>query len=268
MHVAPPGGMRPASIGTADGRDLTESVVVVTGAASGIGRAAALEFARRGATVVAVDNDTDRLAHACRELRDLGGTPVPTSCDVTDASAVVSLANQVIDGHGPPAVLANIVGGAELASVVDMDIAHWHAQVQFNLTSVYLMCHSFLPAMVSAGRGAVVNTSSGWGFMPAPRRSAYAACKAGVVAFSRALAAEVAPQGIRVNVVAPGPIVTERMLKLTHDEPVAQHKQAAVPLGRLGKPEEVASVVSFLASDAASYICGQVIHVNGGVVMP
>jgi 3-oxoacyl-[acyl-carrier protein] reductase len=122
--------------------------------------------------------------------------------------------------------------------------------------------------MSEAGRGAIVNTSSGWGFMPAAQRSAYAASKAGIVAFSRALAAEVAGAGIRVNVVAPGPIETERMRELTRDDPLARGKHDQVPLGRLGQPTEVAAVVAFLASDEASFVCGQTIHVNGGVYMP
>jgi 3-oxoacyl-[acyl-carrier protein] reductase len=104
--------------------------------------------------------------------------------------------------------------------------------------------------------------------MPAPLRSAYAASKAGIVAFSRALAAEVAPHGIRVNVVAPGPITTPRMRALTKDDPLSTTTQAGIPLGRLGEPDEVAGAVAFLASDDASYICGQVLHVNGGVFMP
>ena len=244
--------------------DLANAVAVVTAAAAGIGRATAVRLAARGATVVAVDIDEPGLAETA--ARACGpGTVLPTPCDVTAAAAVAALAGRLPE---PPAVLVNIVGGARLSPVAELDEPGWDEQLRFNLTSTYLMCHALVPAMAAAGAGTVVNTSSGWGFMPAPQRAAYAASKAGVVAFSRALAIEVAQAGVRVNVVAPGPIGTERMLALTRDDPVAEEKHRAIPLGRLGRPEEVAAVISFLASDEASFICGQVVHVNGGVYMP
>ena len=240
----------------------------MTGAGSGIGRACAGRFAGGGATVIGLDVDLAGLDETCAEVTRAGGRMVGLRCDVTDPEAVAAASAEVLARHGTPTVLVNVVGGAKLAGVEEMGHEHWSNQLQLNLTSVYLMCHAFLPAMRQAGRGAIVNTSSGWGFMPAPLRSAYAASKAGIVAFSRALAAEVAPHGIRVNVVAPGPIATPRMRALTKDDPLSTTTHAGIPLGRLGEPDEVAAAVAFLASDDASYICGQVLHVNGGVFMP
>jgi NAD(P)-dependent dehydrogenase (short-subunit alcohol dehydrogenase family) len=241
-------------------------VAVVSAAGSGIGRACALRLAQSGHSVVAVDIDEPALRQTA-EMCAGPGSVRPVRVDVTDEDAVSALAREVADREGPLAVLINVVGGAALSDVAELTPAQWEAQVRFNLTSTYLMCHAFLPSLIDGG-GTIVNTSSGWGFMPAPSRSAYAASKAGIVAFSRALAAELAPQGVRVNVVAPGPIETERMRALTRDDPLARGKHAQIPLGRLGQPDEVAAVACFLASAEASYVCGQVVHVNGGVYMP
>lgn len=243
------------------------TLAVVTAAGSGIGRACALQLASRGHSVIAVDIDEAALERTVDAYEGLGSLR-PYRVDVTVEDEVNALAAEVVERHGPPGILINVVGGAQLAGVVELPPDQWDAQVRFNLTSTYLMCHAVLPAMLANDGGAIVNTSSGWGFMPAAQRSAYAASKAGVVAFSRALAGEVAEAGIRVNVVAPGPIETERMRALTRDDPLAHAKHQQIPLGRLGQPDEVAAVACFLASAEASYVCGQVVHVNGGVYMP
>ncbi|MBV9119205.1 MAG: SDR family oxidoreductase [Chloroflexi bacterium] len=227
-------------------------VVVVSGALSGIGKACADQFRDAGAAVIGLDI----------------APGADIECDVTDADQVANARDAVLRDHGRVDVLVNVAGGAELGNVVSMDLATWERQLRFNLTSVYLMCHAFAPSMIAAERGCIVNTSSGWGFRPAPGRAAYAAAKAGIVAFSRSLAAEVAASHVRVNVVAPGPTETARMEALTRDDPTARQAQAAIPLGRLVTPSEVAAAVLYLASPAAASITGQTLHVNGGVFMP
>lgn len=241
---------------------------LVTGAGSGIGRATCVELAALGYAVVGVDLSLEG-AQTTRELASGSpGSMTPMQVDVTDPAAVEALRGQVVARHGGIQALINVVGGAELATVEELDLGLWTRQVALNLTSVYLMCHTFLPDLLEAGDGAIVNTSSGWGFMPAPGRSAYSACKAGVVSFSRSLAAEVAPRGVRVNVVSPGPIETERMLALTAADPLSETTHARVPVGRRGQPSEVAAAIRYLISDEARFVVGQTLHVNGGVFMP
>ena len=231
---------------------LKDQVAVVTGGMSGIGKACSDAFAGAGATVVVLDI--------------IDGADV--ICDVTNADEVTGACRSVLAKHGRVDVLMNVVGGATLSDVIETDLDQWEAQLRLNLTSAYLMCRALLPAMIEHQAGSIVSTSSGWGFRPAPGRAAYAAAKAGLLAFTRSLAAEVAPHHVRVNVVAAGPTDTPRMRALTSGDELAEQAQAAVPLGRLARPEDIASAALFLASDAAGHITGQVLHVNGGLFMP
>lgn len=242
-------------------------VVIVSGAASGIGRATAERLVADGATVVGVDVDEEALNARLDLAHGDGHRLVPVVADVTSSTDVDRVVDAARSFAAPLRGLVNVVGGARLRDVADMDLAWWEQEVTFNLTSVFLLCRAALPPMRSTG-GSIVNLSSGWGFRPAPGRAAYAASKAGIVAFSRSLAAEVSRDGIRVNVVAPGPIRTERMLALTQDDELAARAHASVPLERMGEPHEVAAAIAFLLGDEASYMTGQTLHVNGGVYMP
>lgn len=241
--------------------------VVVTGAASGIGRATTLRLNTAGVVVVAVDVDVDGLDATHAAALDTDAAIIPVVADVTEPADVEKVMRSAGTSAGDGLRgIVNVVGGAKLRDVADMDLEWWHEQITFNLTSAFMMCRAALPHLRAGG--SIVNLSSGWGFRAAPGRAAYAASKAGIVAFSRALAAEMANDGVRVNVVAPGPIVTERMLALSDGDTLATEAQTAVPLRRLGQPEEVAAVIVFLLSDDASYMTGQTVHVNGGVFMP
>lgn len=253
--------------GRTHGRSIEGRIALVTGAASGIGRASAELLAQAGAEVVAVDRDPACEA-VVEAIRSQGGRATFAPCDVEEPAEIERLALDQQKRSGRLDVLVNVVGGAHLKPVIEMDLEWWNAELHFNLTTAFMMCRAFLPGMVQQRSGAIVNISSGWGFRPAPQRAAYSAAKAALQAFSRSLAAEVAEANVRVNIVAAGATDTARMRALTADDNLSQTAQRAIPLGRLARPEDVAAAVLFLASDDSSYMTGQVIHVNGGLFMP
>lgn len=243
-------------------------VAFVTGASSGIGRATAELLARQGARVALADIDPDGGKTVEAGLVGEPGEGWFVRCDVRSDTDVTGAVEGALARWGRLDWLVCVAGGAELRDVCDMDPAFFQAQVDFNLTSVFRCCRQALPAMYRARSGSIVTTSSGWGFRAAPGRAAYAAAKAGLVGFTRAMAAEAANFGVRANVVAPGAVDTERMRQLSAGDRLATSAQTAIPLGRAGTPAEVAEVIAFLLSDRASYLTGQVVHANGGLFMP
>lgn len=241
---------------------------MVTGAARGIGRACAERLADDGHPVVIVDRDPTGSGTAATIRDRTGRTCEFVECDVTDPDQVAAMSGDVSRRHGPVRHLVNVVGGARRMPTLDMSVDIWRQELEFNLTSAFVVTRHLAPAMLSSDRGgSVVLMSSGWAFRPAPERAAYAAAKAGLVAFARSLAAELGQRGVRVNVVAPGPIATARMEAMTEQDRFARSEHERVPLGRLGTPEDVAGAVAFLVSPAAAYVTGQVVHVNGGLYM-
>ena len=252
------------------GRDpvlsLQGKTAVVTGAGSGIARAVALSFGRAGATVRAVDLDHAAAAATVAALTGAGWSASAHRCDVTDGAQVTALALDA-QSLGPIDVLVNAVGGSRLKPFVEMDEAWWDREITFNLKSAFLCCRAFLPAMVERRTGCVINFASGQGIQPAPGRAAYSAAKAGIIGLTRTLALECAPSGVRVNAVAPSMTNTPRLRAAVDDAAWAAYAER-VPLGRVAEPNDVASAVLFLASAHASYLTGQVLHVNGGLYMP
>jgi 3-oxoacyl-[acyl-carrier protein] reductase len=243
-------------------------VVLVTGAAKGIGAVTAERFARQGARVAALDIDGAGVEKVAAGLLASGGQALGLKTDATSSAEVRAAVEAVLARWGRVDVLVNNAGGfAVMRNFEDTSDAEWDAILRSNLTSAFLVCKAVLPAMKRQQAGRIVNLASVVARGGAVRVPAhYAAAKAGVIALTRMLALEVAEVGITVNAVAPGTTATERVLAARTPEETAR-VAAAIPLRRLGEPAEIAETILFLASDAASFITGAVLDVNGGQEM-
>jgi 3-oxoacyl-[acyl-carrier protein] reductase len=243
-------------------------VIMVTGAAKGIGLRIGRAFAREGARVAALDIDAAGADAVARELIADGREALGLKADVTAAPEVRQAVDTVLARWGRIDVLVNNAGGfSVIRRTEDIPDDEWEAVFRFNVTSAFLCAKSVLPQMKQQRSGAIVNLSSVVGRAGAVTvTSHYAAAKAALLGFTRHLALEVARDGIRVNAVAPGTVATERFRALRSPEQTRRMAES-VPLGRIAEPEEIADVVLFLASDAARYVTGATLDVNGGLVM-
>lgn len=246
---------------------FTGKRVLVTGGSRGIGRAIVLAFAQRGAEVAFCYRSDHAAAKEVKQAgADFGAQIDRFQTDVTDAAAVAALVGRVQGERGAIDVLVNNAGSFPATKVIDMAPAEWDAVVRTNLYSVFYCCQAVLPGMIAAGGGAIINIASIAGQRGSTRHAHYAAAKGGVLAFTRSLAREVIEHNIRVNAVSPGRIATELLVNEQTAHEFARW-MADTPARRLGTPEEVAEVVLFLASPASSYIVGETIAVNGGLLM-
>jgi 3-oxoacyl-[acyl-carrier protein] reductase len=243
-------------------------VAIVTGAAKGIGAVTAEAFAREGARVAALDVDGAGLEESVAALTARGADVVGLKTDVTSASDLQAAVQRVLTRWDRIDVLVNNAGGfAAMRALEDTSEAEWDAILRSNLTSAFLASKAVLPTMKRQRAGRIVNLASVVARGGAVRVPAhYAAAKAGVIALTRMLALEVAAAGITVNAVAPGTTATDRVLAARTPEETAR-VAAAIPLGRLGQPVEIADAILFLASDAAQFVTGAVLDVNGGQEM-
>lgn len=242
---------------------LKDKVAVVTGGASGIGEASVLDMAAEGASVVIADRDEQRgEALAARMNREREGMAVFQAVDVKDEAQVRTLFEVTVARFGQVDVVFNNAGIGHTAPVEEYSAADWQRVIDINLTGVFLVAKHALARMRPRGTGSIINCASILGNVGQSLTSAYSAAKGGVVNLTRTLALEYAPHGIRVNTVSPGYIDTPILRDL--DEETLRQLTALHPIGRLGSPREVASAVTFLASDDASFITGANLLVDGG----
>ena len=241
-------------------------VAVVTGGASGIGESIVRALCRDGFAVVINYNRSEAQAVAlASELSAKGSNVITIKADVSSSEQVNEMMNTVKQILGTPEVLVNNSGIAQHKLFTDITDDDWNTMIGTNLTGVFNACRAVLPFMIHEKNGRIINISSMWGQVGASCEVHYSASKAGVIGLTKALAQEVAPSGITVNCVAPGAIETKMMSSFSQEDIDCLCEE--IPMGRIGLPEEIANVVAFLASDKASYMTGQVIGVNGGMVI-
>jgi NAD(P)-dependent dehydrogenase (short-subunit alcohol dehydrogenase family) len=245
--------------------------VVVTGAAHGIGRASALRFAYEGASVAIVDTRAEEGQLVADECSRAGGRALAYEVDVSEADQVSDLVRRIESDLGGIDALHSHAGRLRAGTVAETDLEEWNRTFAVNVTSMFLVVRSVVPIMQAKGAGAIVTTGSISGLFGEPALSAYTASKAAVVNLTRSLAIDYASSGIRVNCVCPGWVDTGfNNPQFEHDglseEDIAALIERTVPMGRQGLPEEMAAAVAFLASDDASYITGQTLVVDGGLL--
>jgi NAD(P)-dependent dehydrogenase (short-subunit alcohol dehydrogenase family) len=237
--------------------------LLVVGGGSGIGFAAARIAAEEGARVLVADIDEG----VAEEVLAIAGETGFVVCDAREATAAALAVATAVDRHGRLDGLLTTVGGAHIGGLEELTSADWEAEVAFNLTSTFEVCRAAVPVLREQRGGAIVTTSSGYAVMAGADRPGYVAAKAGVVAFTRSLAATLAPHRARANCIAPGPTDTPRFRAMNGGDAGVERVRASMPLGEIPTPEDCANVALFLLSDAARQVTGQVIHVNGGLLM-
>lgn len=246
---------------------LQGKIALVTGGSTGIGKSSSLVFAREGATVVVSDINVDGGEETARTIRNSGGQAIFVEADVSRRADVETLVSRAVEAYGRLDCAFNNAGIAGVIGAATHEYADesWDGVMGINLKGVWLCMKYEITQMLKQGRGAIVNTASIWGLVGAPGASAYVASKHGVVGLTRAAALEYAPQGIRINAVNPGTIRTPILDPFIAAIPEFESMMTARhPIGRIGMPEEVAEAVVWLCSDAASFVIGQNLPVDGG----
>lgn len=244
-------------------------VVVVTGAAGGIGSAICQRFAAEGATVVASDVNGEGAEATAAAIRSSDGSARALASDIATMDGCRRLIAEVLATESRIDVLCNNAGINRRGNLLSLSDEDWRLSFAVNLDAMFHLCRAALPAMIEVGGGAIVNTASQWGLHPAPNHIAYNVTKAAVASFTQNLARDYAPQKIRVNAVCPGEIHTPMLeAGVRRSGRTIADLDALVPFGRIGRPEEVAAAIVFLAGPGATLFTGQCLGANGGAAMP
>lgn len=253
------------------GDRLRDRVAIVTGGASGIGRATAVRFAEEGANVLVADVGVDGGEETARQVQAAGRKAHFVQADVTDPGSVQEMVAACVERFGGVDILmaaagiARAPGARPSEPVVTQPLAHWQRVLDVNLNGIYLTNQAVARWMVAAGRpGAIINVASGAAKWPIPGNAAYSVSKAGVWMLTKVLAAELARDGIRVNAIGPGVIATPMTEEIQGDEARLAATLRRIPLGRLGEPRDIANTALFLASDESAYFTGEILHPSGG----
>lgn len=243
----------------------TDKVALVSGAGRGIGREIALELAKAGCTVICVSRNESSCGSVAEEIRACGGKAESFAFDVSDSGQVKEKCAEILKKYGAVDILVNNAGITRDNLLMRMSDEEWNAVISTNLSSCFYLSRNLVRAMMGKRWGRIINISSVSGIAGNAGQANYSAAKAGIIGFTKTLARELAARNITANAVAPGFIETDMTAKLP--ENIMETAKAAIPLKRFGKPDDIARVCAFLASEEASYITGQVISVNGGLVI-
>ena len=241
---------------------LDNKIAIVTGAGGGIGGAIAVRFAREGAKIAVADIDGETGKSRAAEITQEGRQAFSIVADVTRKTSVEQMVQAALSRWGRIDILVNVAGGAQVKPVIEVSETEWDHIINMNLKSVFLCSQAVLPTMIKQNYGKIVSISSIYGFTGNATRASYSAAKAGVAVFTKSLALEVVGQGVNVNAVAPGRILTDRV-RSHYTEEEWNERVVQIPMKRAGTPEEIASTALFLVLDENQYITGQTIHVNG-----
>ncbi|OHV72618.1 SDR family NAD(P)-dependent oxidoreductase [Ensifer sp. LCM 4579] len=239
-------------------------VAVVTGGGGGIGSAISRRLAEEGALVVVSDVNAGAASDVAAEITSTGGSAIAIAADISQKEPCFALIAESFDRKKRIDILVNNAGINRRGNLLSLTDDDWHTSFAVNLDSMFHLCRAAIPHMIEAGGGAIVNTASQWGLYPAPNHIAYNTTKAAVAAFTQNLARDYAPSRIRVNAVCPGEIHTPMLeAGVKRSGRTIADLDRLVPFGRIGKPEEVAALVAFLASDEAAFMCGSLVEITG-----